>query len=220
MIIAAIPVRNNLKWTAPIVEQLLLGDEIDELWIYDNGSTDGTETWVRNRQRIDSRLSYFDASDMRFYEMWNDMILYAAENHAGSKLAILNNDIRLPHMALKTIADNMDDYKIAIIDKERTSFQPIDGPHPKQIGWWHRAGWAFMLDIDFWNGEPYAIDPRFNLWWGDDHLFRMTEHRGGKICSMIGVGCDHGIEQSHGEYQGNKEKDVSDDMILFNQLWS
>lgn len=219
MIIAAIPVRNNLKWTAPLVEQLLWGDEIDELWVYNNGSTDGTEDWVRHRAEMDGRLTYIDASDMRFYEMWNDMIEYAS-NYDAAKLAILNNDIRLPHMALKTMAENMDGYQIATIDKTRTSFDPIDNPHPVTIPWWHRAGWAFMLDAEFWEGLPYAIDPRFNLWYGDDHLFRSCEARGGKICTVSGVGCNHGVEQSHGEYPRDKEKDIEQDKILFDKLWS
>lgn len=221
MIVAAIPVRNNLKWTAPLVEQLLLGDEIDEVWVYDNGSTDATRYWVKHQQALSTRLKYIDASKMKFYEMWNHMIGTAA-NIGGVKLAILNNDIRLPHMALKTMADNMNRYKIVTIDTERGSFDPIVDPHPEKIGgWWHRVGWAFMIDADFWKREPFAIDPRFELWYGDDYLYRRTMERGGKVARMVGVGCDHAVSVTTAseldlEY---KEAITKADRELFDHLW-
>jgi GT2 family glycosyltransferase len=218
VIIAAIPVRNNLKWTAPLVEQLLLGDDVDEVWIYDNGSTDLTQLWVANRSTIDSRLKYFPAADMRFYEVWNDMIRRAAEK-GGARLAILNNDIRLPHMALKSMADNMGDYTIVTIDTTMTSFQPIDNPHPVRIGgWWHRVGWAFMVNPSFWKDKEFAIDPRFNLWYGDDYLYRTTmDILGGSAATMVGVGCDHAVSQT--EYPADKVLATEQDRVLFDSLW-
>ena len=95
MIIAAIPVRNQLRWTAPLVESLLQGDQVDQIWIYDNGSTDGTAKWVHNRAIHDKRLMYTTAASARLYDMWNHMI-FRASQVPGAKLAILNNDIRLP----------------------------------------------------------------------------------------------------------------------------
>lgn len=219
MIIVAIPVKNNLKWTAPLIESLLLGDEIDELWIYDNGSIDETKKWIDHRIRTDSRLKYIDATDWKFYSMWNHMIITAA-NMGNVKLAILNNDIRLPHMAIKTMADNMGIYKISVIDKERRSFDLIENVNTKKIPWWQRAGWAFMLDADFWKDEPFAIHPDFILWWGDDDLFRRCESRGGEICAMVGIGCDHAISASDSEYQGDKHLDTQKDDETFKRLWS
>jgi len=217
VIVAAIPVRDNLKWTAPLVEQLLLGDDIDEVWIYDNGSTDDTEYWIDNRQQTDHRLRYVDASQMRFYEMWNHMIKTAADI-GGVRLAILNNDIRLPHMALKTMADNMGNFDIVTIDTTRSSFQPIENVHTAKIGgWWHRVGWAFMVRADFWNREEFAIDPRFKLWYGDDYLYRRTMERGGRVATMVGVGCDHAVSQT--EFPADKELATQQDKILFDSLW-
>lgn len=221
MIVAAIPVRNNLKWTAPLVDSLLLGDEIDEIWIYDNGSTDETRYWVHNQMRFYSRLKYIDASQMRFYEMWNHMIKTAADM-GGVKLAILNNDIRLPHMALKTMADNMGRNVLATIDPEITSFHPIDEVNPSKISqYWYRVGWAFMLDADFWKDEPFAIDPRFELWYGDDYLFRRTLERGGRVCRMNGIGCDHGVSiTTNTEIESSvKEAITQADKELFESLW-
>lgn len=219
MIIAAIPVKNHLEWTAPLVESLLLADKIDEIWIYDNGSTDQTMRWIIHRGKIDDRLRYFNATGWNFYKMWNDMIAKAA-NIGGVKLAILNNDIRLPHMALKIMADYMGHYKIATIDKTKGSFEPIGNVQSKEISWMHRAGWAFMIDADFWKDQDYAIHPDFKLWWGDDDLYRRCESRGGKICTIVGVGCDHAISvTTDTDYSGDKDKDTSDDKIKFSELW-
>lgn len=216
MIIAAIPVKNNLKWTAPLIDSILLGDAVDEVWVYDHGSTDQTRYWIQTQQQIWSRLKYIDAKDMTFYEMWNDMIKTAA-NMGGVKLAILNNDIRLPHMALKTMADNMGKYKIAYIDKDKTSFEPIEEVSPQKVGgYWYRCGWAFMIDADFWKGEKMPIDTRFKLWYGDDYLYRRTIERGGQICTMIGIGCDHAISQTPVD---NIDEVRNHDKELFDSLW-
>lgn len=216
MIVAAVPVKDNLKWTAPLVTQLLLGDEVDEVWIYDNGSKDATKYWIQTQQQIWARLKYVDAKDMRFYEMWNHMIKTAADI-GGVKLAMLNNDIRLPHMALKTMADNMGKYTIVTIDTTRSSFQPIEDVHVNKIsGWWYRVGWAFMVNADFWKNEKFAVDPRFNLWYGDDYLYRRTLERGGLVGTMVGVGCDHAVSQT--EFP-DKEAKTAEDKALFDSLW-
>jgi GT2 family glycosyltransferase len=219
VIVAAIPVRNNLKWTAPLVESLLLGDEVDEVWVYDNGSTDATPFWIRHRQQLGHRLKYIDASQMRFYEMWNHMIKTAADI-GGVHLAILNNDIRLPHMAIKTMSDNMGAYTIATIDTEKPAIEPITEVHTQKIhDYRHRVGWAFMVKADFWKNVEYPIDPRFNLWYGDDYLYRRTLEMHGRVCRMVGVGCDHAVSASVEEFPDDKERAVKEDMELFYGMW-
>lgn len=219
MIVAAIPVRNQLRWTAPLIESLLHGDDIDEIWLYDNGSTDNTQLWAQHLYEYDNRLIYKDAKGMRLYEMWNNMITRAA-NIGDVKLAILNNDIRLPFMALKTIADNMNGYQIAGIDKEKRSFDNITDINPTLADWQQKTGHAFMIDADFWKGEKFAVHPQLIWWWGDDDLFRRCEFRGGKICIMKGVGADHAESQSDPEYVGNKRKDIELDRTMFKKIWS
>lgn len=219
MIVAAIPVRNQLRWTAPLIDSLLHGDQVDQIWLYDNGSTDTTKKWVEHMSQYDNRLEYKDASSMRLYDMWNHMITRAA-NIGGVKLAILNNDIRLPFMALKTMAENMEGYQIAAIDKEKRSFDKIIEVVPTLATWQDKTGHAFMLDTDFWYKERFAIHPQLIWWWGDDDLFRRCEFRGGKICIMKGIGADHAESESDPEYVGNKRKDIELDRTMFKKIWS
>jgi len=221
MIIAAIPVKNNLKWTAPLVEQLLLGDDIDHLWIYDNGSDDGTKWWVKHRQVLDSRLVYIDASNMKFYEMWNDMVNMAS-HYEGAKLAILNNDIRLPHMALRSMAEAMSGYQLAQVDGTRGSFFAPAEASPSEIPWTKRIGHAFMLDVDFWADQEYAVHPDLLIWFGDDDLFRRCAARGGRICEVLNVGCNHAWHETHQYYSGthgSMNDDMHRDRETFLRIW-
>ena len=218
MIIAAIPVKNQIRWTAPLVEGLLLGDQVDEVWIYDNGSHDLTRQWIDNRSDIDSRLKYFDASDMRIYGMWNDMIRRAS-SIGGVRLAILNNDIRLPFMALHTMSKHIGEYKILTIDKSKTSFDPIENVFVQDAQWFDKTGWAFMIDADFWKGIDWAIHPGLKFWWGDDDLFRRCQNGGGKIGIVRGVGCDHVEHSSDNEYEGDRIADIEYDREFFKGLW-
>jgi hypothetical protein len=218
MIIAAIPVKNQLKWTAPLIEGLLIGDQIDQLWIYDNGSTDHTKIWLTNRSRIDSRIKYIDASGSRIYDMWNNMILTASKI-PEAKLAILNNDIRLPFMALKMMAFCMQDFKVLMVDKTKSSFDKVSNVYVEDADWTQKTGWAFMLDAEFWKDQDYAIHPGLKFWWGDDDLFRRCQVGGGKIGIVRNVGCDHVEHSSDEEYEGDRIKDIEDDRQFFNQLW-
>jgi GT2 family glycosyltransferase len=218
MIIAAIPVKNQLKWTAPLIEGLLIGDEIDQLWIYDNGSTDNTKIWLTNRSRIDSRIKYVDAGGSRIYDMWNNMILTASKIE-GAKLAILNNDIRLPFMALKSMSQYIGEYKALMIDKKIDSFSPIQETFVEDATWRDRTGWAFMIDPEFWKGQDWAIHPGLKFWWGDDDLFRRCQTGGGKIGIVRGVGCSHAKHSSDDEYPGDRIADIEYDKQFFKSLW-
>jgi glycosyltransferase involved in cell wall biosynthesis len=219
MIIAAIPVRNQLRWTAPLVESLLQGDQVDQIWIYDNGSTDGTATWVHNRAIHDKRLVYVASANVRLYDMWNHMIFHASQI-PSAKLAILNNDIRLPFDALKTMSETMEGYQVAFIDKQLGGFDKITNPTPAEAHWADRTGWAFMIDPSFWKGEQFAIHPDLIIWWGDDDLFRRAEERGARLCIVMGVGCTHCEWSSDSEYLGDKWADVEKDRETFARLWA
>ncbi len=218
-IIAAIPVRNNLKWTAPLVEQLLLGDDVTEVWIYDNGSRKDTEEWVKNRALIDSRLMYLDMKHLRLYDMWSRMIKEAA-TIKDCRLAILNNDIRLPHMALKIMAESMDGYQIATVDPSKSSFDPIEALAAIEVNWQDKVGYAFMVDPEFWKDVQDPIAPSLRIWWGDDDLFRRAQERGGRICRLMGLGINHSQMSSDSEYPGDKWADVELDRAEFARLWN
>ena len=233
MRIVAIPVKNKLEWTAPLVEHLLLHDEIDELWIYDNGSTDRTADWVANRRRIDKRLHRVEAINMPLYHMWNMMIEIANVKSDKCDLAILNNDIRLPPFAIRDMAScaREANFQIATVDPVRTGLysyhlewwdreyalpRPCD-PYCEEVGLGFRAGWAFVLAAEFWKDQEYAIHPDYNIYYGDDDLYRRAMDRGGRACIVRGIGSDHAESQSG---WSQKVEDWEKDKQIFERLWN
>lgn len=234
MNVAAIPVKNNLKWTAPLVEHLLLHDELDEVWIYDNGSTDGTEKWVRHRQQIDKRLVLVKTPKLTVYQMWNRMIQHANKRFDECNLAILNNDIRLPPFAIRDMSKKMREggyviagvdptrtglysYSIEYWDKSRALPRPIV-PYCEELQPGDRIGWAFVTAAEFWKDEAYAIDPRYKIWYGDDDLYRRAMSLGGKTCIVRGIGSDHAESQT--SYSANKLADIAADKKLYEEIWN
>ena len=76
-IIAAIPVRNAIEWTMPLVTSLLDNDEADQVWLFDNGSTDGTTQWANELAAADCRFTVTHRPRARLYAMWNEMVARA-----------------------------------------------------------------------------------------------------------------------------------------------
>jgi GT2 family glycosyltransferase len=214
-LIAGIPVRNALEWTQPLVESLLNGDEVDQVWLFDNGSTDDTARWAASLAASDVRLTVVTRPRERLHGMWNEMVSRASEM-SGAHLAILNNDIRLHPGTLRRMRTEMDDFDLAFIDREVTTEAPTK-VRANSANWTERTGWMFMLRADFWRNQPFAIDPGLRWWWGDDDLARRAQERGGRLCTLQGLGCFHAISQS--EYVGDRLSDIEHDRAYFSRLW-
>lgn len=229
-----IPTKNKLEWTAPLIEHLLLAENLDEVWLYDNGSKSNIRQWAFNRIRLDNRLKYIDASSMRLYDMWNDAIKKASIMDDQVNLAILNNDIRLPHNSIQTMSTLMRNggYKIAAIDPTRPAIYtptiniyggegtvptPIE-PFAEPMRYVNRIGWAFIVAAEWWKTEKFAIHPDYIIWYGDNDLYRRVTKRKGKICWIRGIGCDHAMEQSDSEYP-TKWEDAAKDKETYERIW-
>ena len=234
--VAAIPTLNAIEWVAPLVEHLLLADEVDEVWVYDNGCTDITADWVRNRRLMDKRLFLIDSRGMGLYEMWNDMVCKANEFDEEVNLAFLNSDIRLPPKALSTMSKLMREggYKIATVDptisslysQHFSSWNPLMNvqykdtvsPFADQYLPASPIAWAVVIAAEFWKDEPYAVHPSYQWWYGDDDLFRRAYARGGSICIVRGVGSDH-LGSSSDAHNPRKKEMIESDTKIFNKMW-
>jgi GT2 family glycosyltransferase len=231
--VAAIPVKNKIEWTAPLIEHLLLGDSIDEVWVYDNGSDDITPKWVHHRMQIDSRLKLVASDGMRLYDMWNHMIKQASTMDDQVNLAILNNDIRLPINAVSDMSRIMREngYTIATIDPSRNAIytpsiknytggsllaRPMN-PYPEKVKPSQRIGFAFVVAAEFWKDEEYAIHPDFVLWWGDDDLFLRNAKMGGTACWVRGIGCDHAESITTNE-NSDRYESIEKDRAIFKKM--
>lgn len=214
-LIAAIPARNALEWTRPLVESLLRGDEVDEVWLFDNGCTDDTATWAARLAASEARLSVSSRPRARLYGMWNEMVSRASER-SGAHLAILNNDIELHPGTLRHMRAAMSGFDLAFIDRQAGAEFAGDA-RAVSAAWVERTGWMFMLRADFWRDQPFAVDPGLRWWWGDDDLARRAQARGGRLCVVEGLGCHHAVSQT--EYPGDRHADIEHDRAYFSRLW-
>ena len=234
--IVAIPTLNAIHWIAPLVEHLLFADQVDEIWIYDNGCIDQTAEWVNHRRLTDKRVFLIDSPGIGLYDMWNVIVQKASELDEEVNLALLNSDIRLPQNAIHTLSTMMREsgYHIASVDPTRPAaysqhmqhhnpnimaavppdFEPyiVDAP-PGTV-----VAWAFVIAAEFWKGQPFATHPSYQWWYGDDDLFKRAYARGGRVCRVMGVGCDH-LGGSSDEYNPNKLEKIAKDTEIFNKMW-
>ena len=236
--IVAIPTLNAIDWVAPLIEHILLSDEVDEVWVYDNGCTDLTPDWVRHRRLIDKRLFLIDSKGMGLYEMFNDMARKSVEKYPDEEvnLAILNSDIRLPKNAIADMSFLMRDggYVISTIDPSRPSIrsphfedwstpvwrvlpQPVT-PHAEEYQQGRPIGWALVIAAEFFKDQPFIVHPVYQWWFGDDDLFRRTLALGGRICIARGVGSDHYGSQSD-PYNPKKGEMIANDIQVFKRMW-
>lgn len=234
--IAAIPTLNALEWIAPVIEGLLLADKVDEVWIYDNGCTDKTADWVRNRRLMDKRLFLIDSKGMGIYDMWNHMIAKANDYSEPVNLALLNSDVRLPVNAIHNLSRVMreNNYQIASVDPTRPAFYsqhlpvwnpalsqvfPKDfEPYPVDAPPGYVVAWAFVIAAEFWKGQPFAVHPSYQWWYGDDDLFRRAYARGARVCRVMGVGSDH-LGSSSDAHNPRKQEMIDSDTKIFNKMW-
>lgn len=230
--IAVIPTINTIGLVAPLAEQLLTGDVVDEVWLFDAG-TDSTMKWAYHRAKLDDRLRWFDTRGERIYDLWNRAVL--SNSYEPTNVAILNSDIRLPPNAIAVMSSLMrgGGFTIATVDPTRPalhsqhhlawnpSLGQLTSPvTPRALSNPARfvVGWAFVVAAEFWNGQEYAVHPGFEWWYGDDDLFLRTEQLGGKICRIEGIGSDH-IGSVSDPYNPDKVNKTQRDAELFRKLW-
>ena len=211
-----IPVRDRWELTERIVAQVT-AEPIDRLWIFDNGSTDGTP---QRLTRIgDPRITVILAPGWGIYRMWNQGWLNALLTADPVAVAFLNNDITLPPDALTTMRD-------ALYDRgERWAVYPdwrrdvsagsaYTGEVTATTGTYQDGGlcgWAFML-----RGEAHRlglplIDEGYEWWYGDDFLVASITEAGRLVCRLDGLPVDHvgeGTASSHAWVADAKVRDA------------
>lgn len=188
-LLAAIPTRANWQGLAPLLHHLS-STYVDTV-VYDNGhQTDDGRRVLAAAPRV------VDAVGWKFYAMWNHA-WKTAHDRAYTAVALLNDDITLDEKSLETAYGYLSDERVGIVglNYERRTAQGSDPKLGKRrtsgsyrlhgIG-----GHAFLLRASLWGKVP-PIDERYNLWYGDDHLFASVERAGYELCVALGAPVDH-----------------------------
>jgi GT2 family glycosyltransferase len=220
-----VPVRDNLHLTQSVVRHVLESEPaVSRLYVFDNGSRDGTLDWLRGAERTDPRLSARESGD-NIYGMWRqgweDALCDLGDDLA---VAIINNDITLPYGALSELARALrDDERLWLVspDPDRPLEAEVDATAPvRRVHGSYRhggmLGWCFVVRGDCARRVDWRTD--YEWWYGEDDLVYNIERLGGEIGRHTGVPCLHQQEATmrlHPELEEAKGRDY----LLFTSRW-
>jgi GT2 family glycosyltransferase len=215
---AMIPMRDKHGLTRNVCRELAVDrEDFDELWLYDNGSTNrAARDWLNTV----AETGRYRAEVIRWgpahgiYAMWNHAIQRAAFDAlcgavVGDErpvyLAILNNDLILPPGFLKTLGDALfaaePDVWVTYPDWQRGWPAPIDFAAierrelrrtrgTRNLG--GMSGYAFLLDVEtFVEYVPELIDERYLWHSGDGDLVTKIQREGGTAAAVVGLPIGH-----------------------------
>jgi glycosyltransferase involved in cell wall biosynthesis len=211
-----IPVKNRLEITKQLIDELIAQAEYKKIFVYDNGSTDGTAEYIDGLGRGVERIW---TPKMSIYEMWNDGWSRCQKLHRYPNVAILNNDIKIPKKFISTMATHLRKEKgvwAVYPDYKKIKRKP-DGTITKTKGTYRKgglSGFAFMI-----KGEMpiEKIDTRFQWWYGDDDLVYKIEKKGYTAARINGLVINH-ISGASASQLENRAKKISEDKKLWKSL--
>ncbi len=175
-----VPVRDRLDLTRQLVDQLAAQGGHDGLFVFDNGSTDGTAGWLA-AEAARGTLVGVDAAGCTLHQMWNAGIVAARRRAPVCNIAILNNDLWLGPDFCRRLAGALRSDPDLVAVSPNYDGRPLDGvtyvtSTYKNGG---MAGFAFMV-----RGEAFdeiAIDESLRWWYGDDDLVAQIGARGKRV---------------------------------------
>lgn len=223
-VVVAIPVRDELALTRRVVGQLRDAGGFDHLWVYDNGSTDGTPAWLQTTAREDPRVTYRQAAGMGLYEMWNDALAEGAR--LGAYVCLLNNDLDLPPAfvaELTAALRSAEDDVWAVYPDPRAPLQSRPTGELTYTRGTKRhgglTGHAFMVKgRAFTQGGLAYVDPAYRWWCGDDDLVAKIEQRGYTAARVDGLSCLHVNEATAQHHAWTHDAKLAD-LERFQREW-
>lgn len=207
MMDVCIPMRDEWHLTAMLLEDLAGDPVIDRLWIFDNGSKVRKSTeWLKVAEEWwlkaggTGTLEVLRRPDVRsLYAMWNEAIW----DQGSQRVAILNNDLRVPPRFLSTLDLAADiappDVWIVYPDWHRSCADGVGvngvpaltrTQGTRNLG--GMSGFAFVCLVDrMRTGGVPRIDERFRWLCGDGDLIQQVQLAGGTAARVEGLPVDH-----------------------------
>lgn len=179
-VVVVVPVKDQLRLTRGIIEQLVTQGGYERFLLYDNGSGPETAAFLASQDGQTS-IEVIDAAGWSLHDMWQDGVDRARARRDVCDVAILNNDLRLGPRFLASLSDSLRSDPALWAVSPRYDTRLIEGIEYvtgtfKDDG---LAGFAYMV-----RGEAFdhiAFDRRFNWWYGDDDLVAQIEAHGHKV---------------------------------------
>lgn len=183
---AIIPVKDQLKITKNLIEQLREQGEATKIIVCDNGSGGRMKGWLDKQDD----LLVLDCPDMGIHEMWNAGAQWVVEN-AGHRrnvnVAFLNNDIEIGPRFLSGLGEVLRSQRdiVAVCanydgrDPGGETYQRTDEICAVRYdGTGGFGGFAFMCRGE-WFQSGYRFPEACKWWFGDNDLIRAAQMAGG-----------------------------------------
>lgn len=224
--IVVLPVKNNLHYTQALLRQLIEQDEYDAIWVYDNGSTDGTLEFLAEFH--DSmNVDVVHADGWSIHQMWNHALDRTKENHLRGNICFLNNDIRIGTKFLSGLAGVLrSDWNIGVVganydNRPGTGVMDVnDICAARYDGTGGLPGFAFMIRSGA--ETPYRFpEPLGGGWWfGDNDLVLTHLQRNSRVVIAMDTTCEHLDGGSRtGEDWSEFEDAIRKDKEVFFKKW-
>lgn len=191
-----IPVKDNLRYTMGVVDQLVAQREANRVIVLDNGSEDSTWDWLHRRGHP---VVGVWAEGLNIHEMWN-MGLNLAQAMAGGEswnVAILNNDLHIGPEFLSRLdhvlrSDESHGVVGACYDNREwgRGILALSVRHlcaARYDGSGGLPGFAFMLRGE----EHYRFPEELQWWYGDNDMLLTVLKSGRKALIARHAVCQH-----------------------------
>jgi len=220
--VAIVPVRDQPELTARFLE-MMREQTLEALYVLDNGSSEPTLKILEREMQRSERVDVLYLPELGIYELWNAGAqqaddVRAAEALEGVNLLVCNNDVQLLPGSVELLADAL------------RSRRDLWAVYPDDRWDWHHGiskrrgvkigtgvardgglyGPCFMVALDRIPWRPLISDTSYEWWFGDNHLAREIEEKGGKHARALGVPVLHdneGTARHHPETQKMRERD-------------
>lgn len=221
-----IPMKDKVKLTKKLVNDLAAQNQTDGILILDNGSKQPeTIKWLREQKVAEVA----NAAGLNIHEMWNAGAAWAKAQHPRFNLAILNNDLEVGQNFIGGLAEALrsDDQLVAVCPNydDRQAVEDVMQLHGicagRYDGTGGLAGFAFMVKSE-WFDTGWRFPTDCQWWFGDNDFTLSVDMAGGWYALVTNVKVKH---LDGGGKTGNwdnpeMQKVLAQDKAAFVRKWS
>jgi GT2 family glycosyltransferase len=199
-----VPVKDQWQQTRAFLGSLD-ADEVDDVLVMDNGSTDETAQRIREMQRSRyfpwrSKLHRSSMPELLIYDMWNAGFARAAKLAGREDFYVLvsNNDVVLPRGAIPILRSALQFENHWASYPDYDAEWRLDAPPACTLRYTRGVlsdrglfGACFMLAGHRIPWRPLVSDTGYYWWYGDNHLAEQVELEGGRQVRCEGLSVQH-----------------------------
>jgi len=229
-----VPVWNQLFYTKKFIYSVLKNTKNYRLYIIDNGSTDGTDKFLKSIKKKFSDLKILTYKTNRgVVAAWNKGVKEAYKD--GCKyFAIVNNDIQVTQNWLPNLLEVFKDKDVWVVCPDSSIGElPVgfpDNPYPdpkvnrgKYFTSHKLGGWCFATKRDVFTKrlkeDGYFFDPQFKVLWYEDTDFEAFVYNHDRLIVTVTDSYIHHYESKSINVHPDKAKYIQENKLKFEKKY-